>query len=263
MPDKSQPEVLLEIRDSVAHITLNRPQAGNGITAKLARALAGAALTCQNDPGIRAVLLTGAGDSFCVGGDLKDFAARRDSISGYLLETTAHLHLAISRLARMNAPVVAAVHGAAAGGGFSLACGCDLVVAAESATFAIAYSRIGLPPDGGSTYFLPRLIGLRRALELALLHPRLSAQQAHDIGIVNQVVPDAELAARAQELAKTLASGPLHAFGMTKKLFHLGWNESLEAQMERESHAIAEAAAGPEGREGITSFLEKRQPKFS
>lgn len=262
MPAKTQPEVLLEVRDAVAHITLNRPQAGNGITAKLARALAGAALTCQNDPSVRAVLLRGAGDAFCVGGDLKDFAARRDNISAYLLETTAQLHLAISRLARMNAPVVAAVHGAAAGGGFSLACACDLVVAAESAYFVIAYSRIGLPPDGGSTYYLPRLIGLRRALELALLHPRLSAQQARDYGIVNQVAPDAELTARVEELAKTLASGPLHAFGMTKKLFHMGWSESLEAQMERESHAIAEAAAGPEGREGIMSFLEKREPEF-
>ncbi len=262
MPAQTQPEVLLEVRDSVAHITLNRPQAGNGITAKLARALAGAALTCQNDPSVRAVLLRGAGDAFCVGGDLKDFAARRDNISAYLKETTADLHLAISRLARMNAPVVAAVHGAAAGGGFSLACACDLVVAAESATFVIAYSRIGLPPDGGSTYYLPRLIGFRRAMELALLHPRLSAQEARTYGIVNQVVPDAELAARAEELAKTLASGPLHAYGMTKKLFHLGWSESLEAQMEQESKAIAEAAAGPEGREGITSFLEKRKPRF-
>lgn len=262
MPAQSQPEVLFEVRDHVAHITLNRPEAGNGITAKLARELAGAALACQTDPAVRAVLLRGAGDAFCVGGDLKDFAARRDRISAYLRETTAHLHLAVSRLARMNAPVVAAVHGAAAGGGFSLACACDLVVAAESASFVIAYSRIGLPPDGGSSYFLPRLIGFRRAMELALFHPRLTAQQARDYGIVNQVVPEGELTARAQELASTLAAGPLHAYGMTKKLFHVGWSESLEAQMERESAAIAEAAAGPEGREGITSFLEKRQPRF-
>lgn len=262
MPASTAPEVLIEIREHVAHITLNRPEAGNGITAKLARELAGAALACQTDPSVRAVLLRGAGASFCVGGDLKDFAARRDRISAYLRETTAHLHLAISRLARMNAPVVAAVHGAAAGGGFSLACASDLVVAAESATFVIAYSRIGLPPDGGSTYYLPRLIGLRRAMELALLHPRLSAQQARDYGIINQVVPDAELTARAEALAHTLASGPLHAYGMTKKLFHLGWSESLEAQMERESAAIAEGAASPEGREGITSFLEKREPRF-
>lgn len=263
MPAQNQPEVLLEVRDRVAHITLNRPEAGNGITAKLARELARAALTCQTDPMVRAVLLQGAGDAFCVGGDLKDFAARRDNISAYLRETTAHLHLAVSRLARMSAPVVAAVHGAAAGGGFSLACACDLVAAAESAYFVIAYSRIGLPPDGGSTYFLPRLIGFRRAMELALLHPRLTAREARHYGLVNQVVPDAELAARAEELAKTLASGPLHAFGMTKKLFHRGWSESLEAQLELESEAIAEAAAGPEGREGITSFLKKRQPKFS
>lgn len=256
------PEVLFEVRDTVAHLTLNRPEAGNGITAKLARALAGAALTCQTDPSVRAVLLRGAGDSFCVGGDLKDFAARRDTISAYLRETTGHLHLAVSRLARMNAPVVAAVHGAAAGGGFSLACACDLVVAAESATFVIAYSRIGLPPDGGSSYFLPRLIGFRRAMELALLHPRLSAREALDRGLINQVVPDVELTSRAEELAKTLASGPLHAYGITKKLFHMGWSESLEAQLERESAAIAEAAAGREGREGIASFLEKRAPKF-
>ena len=262
MPSPTQPVVRFEVRDAVAHITLNRPQAGNGITAKLAKELAAAALACEADASVRAVLLRGAGDSFCVGGDLKDFAARRHHISAYLRQTTSDLHLAISRLARMNAPVVAAVQGAAAGGGFSLACACDLVLAAESAYFVIAYSRIGLPPDGGSTYFLPRLIGFRRAMELALLHPRLSARQAYGYGIVNQVVPDAGLAARAQELAKTLTAGPLHAFGMTKKLFHRGWNQGLEAQLELESEAIAEAAASPEGQEGITSFLEKRKPEF-
>ena len=263
MPSPTQPEVLFEIRDHVGHITLNRPQSGNGITLELARELAEAALACESDPSVRAVLLCGAGGHFCVGGDLKAFAAERANISAYLRQTTTHLHLAITRLARMNAPVLAQVHGAAAGGGFSLACACDLVLAAESATFVIAYSRIGLPPDGGSTYFLPRLVGFRRAMELALLHPRLSAQEARDYGIINKVVPDAELAARAQELAQTLAAGPLHAFGMTKKMFHRGWSESLEAQLELESEAIALAAAGPEGREGIASFLEKRQPRFS
>jgi 2-(1,2-epoxy-1,2-dihydrophenyl)acetyl-CoA isomerase len=262
MPAESQSQVLFEVRDAVAHITLNRPQSGNGITLELARELAEAAQACESDPSVRAVLLRGAGDHFCVGGDLKDFAARRDHISAYLLETTAHLHRAISRLARMNAPVVAVVHGAAAGGGFSLACACDLVLAAESSYFVIAYARIGLPPDGGSTYFLPRLVGFRRAMELALLHPRLSAREAHEHRIINKVVPDAELTARAEEVARTLAAGPLHAYGMTKKLFHGGWSESLEAQLALESEAIAQAAAGPEGQEGITSFLEKRKPEF-
>ena len=262
MSAKTAPKVLFEVRDQVAHLTLNRPQSGNGITVELARELAAAAQRCETEASVRAVLLRGSGDAFCVGGDLKTFQAQRDNISAYLLETTAQLHLAISRLARMNAPVVAAVHGAAAGGGFSLACACDLVLAAESAYFVIAYSRIGLPPDGGSTYFLPRMIGLRGALELALLNPRLSASEALDCGIVTRVVPDAQLNARAEELARALASGPRHAFGMTKKLFHRGWSESLETQMELESQAIAEAASGPEGREGITSFLEKRKPRF-
>ena len=262
MSPQKQPEVLFEVRDHVGRITLNRPQSGNGITVELARALAEATLACETDSSVRAVLLRGAGDAFCVGGDLKTFAAERDHISAYIRQTTTHLHLAVSRLARMNAPVVAAVHGAAAGGGFSLACSCDLVVAAESSYFVIAYSRIGLPPDGGSTYFLPRLVGFRRAMELALLHPRLSAREARDYGLINKVVPDAELAARADDLARTLAAGPLHAFGMTKKMFHRGWSESLEAQLELESETIAEAIAGPEGQEGITSFLEKRKPNF-
>ena len=253
--------VLFEIRDHVAHVTLNRSQAGNALDVAMAKELAGAALECEGDRNVRAVLLSGAGNSFCVGGDVKVFAVQKD-LPRYLREVTAHLHLAVSRFARLDAPVIAAVQGAAAGGGFSLAISCDLVVAAESATFLMAYSKIAMAPDGSSTYFLPRLVGLKRAMELTLTNRKLSAREACEWGLVTEVVPVERLAARAEELARSLAQGPTGAFGSAKRLLHSGWNQSLETQMELESRAIAEAGGTADGKEGITAFVEKRKAKF-
>lgn len=164
-----------DVRDGVAHVTLNRPRAGNSINLEMGRELLHAALRCDEDPGVRAVVLAGSGNSFCFGGDLKEFSERGEDLPRLLKELTTYLHATISRLARMDPPVVAAVHGAAAGGGFSLAISCDLVLAAESSRFAMAYSKAGLTPDGSSTYHLPRLVGLRRAMELALTSRELSA----------------------------------------------------------------------------------------
>ncbi|HLY29546.1 MAG TPA: enoyl-CoA hydratase-related protein [Ktedonobacterales bacterium] len=254
--------IALDIHDHIARLTLNRPEAGNALTLTMARELMEAALQCGEDPTVRVVLLTGAGNTFCAGGDLKSFAATGDQLPRHAKEITTYLHAAISLLTRMQAPVIAAVQGSAAGGGMSLTCACDLVLAAESARFVVAYTRIGLTPDGSASYFLPRLIGLRRALELTLTNRPLSAQEAYDWGLVNIVTSDAELLSRAEALAAQLATGATYAQGVAKRLMRLSWNETLETQMATESQAIADAARLADAHEGIAAFLEKRPPRF-
>ena len=253
--------VLFEVRNHVAHITLNRPQAGNALDLEMAKELAAVSLECEGNRDVRAVLLSGAGNTFSAGGDVKAFFAQKD-LSHYLREMTPHIHLAISRFTRLDAPVIAAVEGAAAGFGFSLAISCDLVLAAEPAFFVVAYTKIAMAPDGGCTYFLPRLVGMKRALELTLTNRRLSAREALEWGLVTEVVPAERLAARAAELAGSLAQGPTATFGRAKRLLHTGWSESLETQMELESRAIAEAGGTADGREGIAAFVEKRKAAF-
>jgi 2-(1,2-epoxy-1,2-dihydrophenyl)acetyl-CoA isomerase len=254
--------VLLEVRDHVAYVTLNRPQAGNALDLEMAQELAAVSLECESNRDVRAVLLRGAGNTFSAGGDVKAFSAQKD-LPRYLREMTPHIHIAVSRLARLDAPVIAAVEGAAAGFGFSLAISCDLVLAAEPAVFVMAYTKIGLAPDGGSTYFLPRLVGMKRAMELTLTNRRLSAREALDWGLVTEVVPADRLTARAEELAASLARGATATFGSAKRLLHSGWSESLETQMELESRAISEAAGTADAKEGITAFVEKRKARFT
>jgi 2-(1,2-epoxy-1,2-dihydrophenyl)acetyl-CoA isomerase len=252
-----------EISDGVAAITLDRPDAANAIDLPLARELMQVAIRCDEDLAVRAVMLTGAGKMFCPGGDLKSFASAGAGLPALLKEITTYLHAATSRFARMTAPLVVAVNGTAAGAGFSLAISGDLVLMAESAKLAMAYTAAGLSPDGSSTWFLPRLIGLRRAQELMLTNRRLSAAESLAWGLVNQVVPDAELASTALALAKQLAAGPTRAFGEVKKLLASTFSESLETQMELEARGIAALAGGADGREGIEAFVAKRAPKFS
>ena len=252
----------LAVRDHVAHLTLNRPTAANGITVELARDLMYATLQCDEDPAVRAVVLAGAGRMFCGGGDLKTFAAKGDDLPHYLKDVTTYLHAAVSRLTRMDAPVVAAVHGSAAGAGMSLACAADIVLASDDAKFTMAYTRAGLTPDGSSTYFLSRIVGLRRALELTLTSRVLSAAEAMALGIVTRVVPATQLLDEAHAMAAAFAAGPTAALGASKRLLHAGWTGTLETQMELETRAIADIARGPDAREGIAAFAEKRPAKF-
>jgi len=251
-----------EVQNHVARITLDRPDAGNAMDAQMGRDLMHAAIRASEDREVRAVILTGAGRMFCAGGDLKLFASQGEGLPAHLKELAGSLHLAISRFVRMDAPVIAAVNGTAGGGGMSFVLAADLVLAAESAKFTMAYTRAGLSPDGGSTFFLPRIIGVRRALELALTNRVLSAREAHDWRLVTKVVPDAALQAEAQALAEQLASGATRAFGAAKRLLHHSFSESLETQMELEAQAIAEQARGADAREGIAAFVDKRAPKF-
>jgi len=255
--------VLLDIRESVAFITLNRPEILNALHLEMARDLMGAAIACDGHPDVRAVVLTGTGSAFCAGGDLKCFVAQGEHLPSYLKEVTTFLHTAVSYLARMKAPVIAAVQGSAAGAGMSLACACDLVVAGESARFTAAYTRIGLTPDGSLTYFLSRSVGMHRALELTLTNRTLSAQEAYHWGIVTSVVPDGNVQEHAEMLARRLAAGPTLAFGATKRLLQQGWNESLETQMTYETQAISSMAGSADGQEGISAFLAKRPPRFN
>ena len=255
--------LLFEKHNNVAHITFNRPEAANGINLELARDFSDAIRRSEEDPAVRAVLLSGNGKMFCAGGDLKAFAAQPpNDLPAYLREVTRFLHGAIATFAHMSSPVIAAVHGSAAGAGFSLACASDFVFAAESAKLTMAYSRAGLTPDGSSTYFLPRIVGYRRALEMAISNPILSAAQARDLAIVTQVVPDAELLEKARAFAEQLAAGPTLAFGGIKRLLLEAANNQLEIQMARETDWISQMARTRDGREGIAAFVAKRAPKF-
>src|SRR5215813_3510956 len=227
--------ITLERAHGIATITLNRPEAYNALTLTLARELFGAVLEVDEDPSVRCVVLTGAGKAFCGGGDVKDFVQGLPRIGSLLKELTTYIHGVVSRLVRTPKPVITAVNGVAAGGGLALALAGDLVIAAETARFTMAYSRIAATPDGSSTYWLPRLIGLRRAVELFYTNRVLTAREAMEWGLVTRVVADAELREATVKLAEELAQGPTLAFGHGKRFNHAATTESLETQMELES----------------------------
>ncbi|MEZ0123589.1 MAG: enoyl-CoA hydratase/isomerase family protein [Candidatus Reddybacter sp.] len=259
MPDK---HMTLEIADGVGLITLNRPDEGNPVVHGMVEELLDKAIICDEDPAIRAVVLTGKGRMFCVGGGLKNFAEQGDNITRHLKLVTQLFHGAISKFNRMAPPVIAAINGTAAGGGLSLALTTDLAISAESAKFTMAYTNAGLAPDGSSSFYLAKMIGMRRAKEMALLNTVLSAEQALDWGLINKVVPDDELMTSAMAMARKLAQGSMTAYGETKKLMLAGATESLESQMELEGRAISSLAGSRDGREGVGAFIDKRQPEF-
>jgi 2-(1,2-epoxy-1,2-dihydrophenyl)acetyl-CoA isomerase len=252
-----------ELTGAVATITLARPDKLNALDLQMAEELFEVAMRCDHDPAVRAVVLTGAGRAFMAGGDLAAFDEAGSDRGRFVARTATLLHAAISHFNRMDAPVVAAVNGVAAGAGMSFALSTDLALAARSARFTMAYTRAGLTPDGSSTYFLPRLVGLRRAQELVLTNRELSAEEALDWGLVNQVLDDDELMSAATDLATKLAAGPTRSLGAAKRMMREGLERSLETQMEVECREIAAAASRPDGREGTGAFLAKRRPEFT
>lgn len=256
----SQP-LQIERVGALALLTLNRPKSGNAIDVALAQAVLDAALQCAADPSIRCVILTGAGSMFCAGGDIKAFGEADDP--GTLIESiTAPLHAAIARLMRMEKPLITAVNGAAAGAGFGLALLGDVALAARSAKFAVAYGALGVSPDAGTSWLLPRLVGFRQAQRLALAGERIDAIEAERIGLISRVVDDGSLLDEAKAVGERLCDGSGTATKRTRQLLLASYGASLEAQLEREAESIASAAREPDGREGIAAFLAKRPPVF-
>ena len=252
-----------EIEGPIATITLNRPKAANGLNAKMASELAEIAQSCKDNAKLRAVILTAGGRFFCAGGDVKEMHSHGDNIGPEIASLADDLHKAISIFSRMDAPLIMAVNGMAAGAGFSLAVSGDLVIASREASFMMAYTKAGLSPDGSSSYFLPRLIGVRRAQELMLTNRTLSAEQACEWGLINQVVEADKVLGAAQELAKRLAAGSLKSHAGVKKLLLCTYQNTLEAQMDLETETIRGCAVSQEGREGVAAFMEKRKPNFN
>ena len=254
--------IALAVEDGIARITLDRPDAGNAITLPLAKALLAAAISVENDPAVRCIMLTGNGRLFCAGGDVRQLASAGKRRPEVLAELIATLHAAVQRLARASKPLVTVINGPAAGAGFSLAILGDLVIGARSAHFTAAYGTIGLTPDGGLSWLLPRLVGLRKAQDIILTNRRIKAAEAEAMGLVTRIVEDEAVTEEGLAAARTLADGPVAGLGAMRALLADSFGTSLEAQLDRELRFMTVAGASAESEEGLTAFLDKRAPDF-
>jgi 2-(1,2-epoxy-1,2-dihydrophenyl)acetyl-CoA isomerase len=251
-------EVLTERDDAVLTITLNRPDVYNAINRALHEGLA-AALAEATDPGIRAVVLTGAGRGFCSGQDLREFESLPGGVREALEQT---YHPNIRALRALEKPVIAAINGPVAGAGLSLACACDVRIGSSDATFVPGFIGIGLIPDAGGTWFIHRLLGFSRAFEWMVSNRRLAASEAVEWGLLSEVVPADEFAARVQELAEWYAALPTRAVAMTKQLFEHASGASLDRQLQLEAELQQAATQTEDFAEGVQAFLDKRAPDF-
>lgn len=252
----------LSIDQAIARLTLNRPDAANGMNLLMAQEILQAVNVCEQQSDLRVLLISANGKMFSAGGDVKSFANAGENIVTEIRQIMHHLHAAVAQLAQLPCPVVIAVNGMAAGAGFSLACGGDIVLAAESAQFTMAYTAIGLSPDVGASWYLPRLVGQRRAQELMLTNRRLSATEACDWGIVTRVVGDDVLVEETEKLISHFAKGPTRAFAAVKKLLHDSSSNGLETQLELEAQNMAKLANSIDGRAGINGFINKQKVDF-
>lgn len=256
----SETPVLYSVENAVATVTLNRPDILNALNPALLDALLRSMEQARDDDAVRAVLLTGAGRGFCAGADLSAVGAGKRSSAGEVLRE--RYHPLIQTMRGMGKPIVGAVNGPAAGAGMSIALASDIVLAAQSATFLQAFSRIALVPDAGSTWFLPRLVGDARARALAILADKIPAQEAMQMGMIWKVYPDAELMSKAREMAERLATMPTRAYGLIKQLFSESQSNDLAEQLELEATLQNVASQSADFAEGVTAFLQKRPPAF-
>ncbi|MEQ9639648.1 MAG: enoyl-CoA hydratase [Alphaproteobacteria bacterium] len=258
--------LLLDVSDGVGTLTLNRPKALNALTPQMKEEMADAVTRLEFDDAVRCVVVKGAGDHFMAGGDLKGFYADRENTAHAkrrrFLEGINALHPVMFSMRRMPKPVISSVQGYAAGFGLSLAMACDLTICADDAKFALAYVRIGTSPDGTASYMLPRIVGLKKAMEMAMLGDDWDAETAQRFGLTNFVVPRTDLTAETAKLATRLANGPTHALGGIKRLIHHSIDTAYEAQLQQEAETFASNVNGHDFLEGISAFVEKRKAKF-
>lgn len=262
----SAPHVLAEVKDGIGWMTLNRPESLNALSMEMRDLLIEHSAKFEKDPAVRCVVIRGTGTHFMAGGDIRGFHKsltedKEAHLAGFEMRVVK-AHQAIYQIRRMNKPVLASVQGAAAGFGLSLILNCDLAIASDDSFFTLAYRHIGLSADGGATYFLPRVVGERKALEIALLGERFSAQEAKDNNILNWVVPKDQLAAETEKMARKLADGPTYALGVAKKLIRNSFDNSWDEHSHREAEGLAACAATEDHFEGLSAFLEKRKAKF-
>ncbi len=255
--------VLTQQYENILEIALNRPEAYNALNLDMMKLLAEALSYAAADNSIKGVLITGKGKAFCSGGDLKWISQQMDDAGSVLYHLAPQFHLSITEIRRMEKPVIAAINGIAAGGGFSLALACDFRVMTESAILRQAYTSSGLSIDGGGSFALPRLVGLARAMEIMAFDHPITPAQALEWGLVTKIVPDGELMPEALAMLDQFIHGALHSFAWSKKLMLASFNNTLETQLELEREGISDCAAHPNGQEGIKAFVEKRKPIFS
>ena len=254
--------VKLSVEGGIATIALNRPHVMNAMDGEMMQQLRPIAEAVEKDSNVRAVVLRGEGAAFMAGGDVAVFHQHLAELPELIVTWGREMHAAFLALRRMGKPVLASVHGAVAGAGFSLMCAADLAIAAADTRFTLAYANIGASPDGGSTYFLPRLVGYKKAMEMIMLPDRFDAQTARLHGLVNWVVPNEKLAEETARIAQRLAAGPTRAFAEAKRLVNQSL-DPLDTQMEQELQAFSRCARGRDLREGVTAFVEKRKPVFT
>ena len=259
----SENPVLVEQKGAVAVVTLNRPEVLNALNPAMAVALRDAMYRIEYDSSVRSVVLKGAGRGFMAGGDVAGFHDELDkNLQVHVGSMLDDYHCAIRAIVRMDKPVIGALHGPVAGAGMSLALTLDLAIAADTLMMTLAYAKLGTSPDGGSTYFLPRIVGRRKALEIALLSDRFKADDAERMGLVNKIVPADQLDAAVMDWADKLANGPTFAFGWTKKLIDQSFNTDIDKQLEAERDGIVSCAGSNDMQEGIRAFVGKRSAEF-
>lgn len=255
--------ILFELEDGIARLTLNRPDKLNSFTQTMHEELRHALARVHADKGARVLLLTGAGRGFCAGQDLSERAPGASAAPLDLADTVEKNYTPLVQALRaLPMPVICAVNGVAAGAGANMALACDIVLAAESASFIQAFCKLGLIPDTGGTYFLPRLVGSARAMGLALLGDKLTAAQAERWGLIWQCVPDAELAAEARRLALHFATAPTKGLAFTKRALHASASNTLAQQLTLECNLMGELGRSDDYHEGVAAFLAKRAPRF-
>jgi len=255
--------VLFTVAEGIATITLNRPAVMNAMDGAMMARLREVAEQAAEDPAARAVVVRGAGPAFVAGGDVGMMKANLQHMPEIVVRIGRDMHMAFASLRRSPKPVLASVHGACAGAGMGLLAACDLAIAAEGTRFFVAYTRIGTSPDGGVSHWLPRLVGYKKAMELTLLSDVFDAAVARDLGIVNWVVAPERLEEETARIARRLADGPTIAYAEAKTLVNRGFEAGVESQMDEELRAFARCARSADFAEGVTAFVEKRQPKFS